>query len=209
MKNLLITGYRAHELGIFNNKHQGIPFIRKAIENRLIPLIEEGLEWVLTPGQYGIDLWACETVFSLKEQYPHLKCSIISAFANPEANWSEEKQEYFRDILKKVDFYAPVSKEEYQGSWQFKARDELLLRKSDGILLVYDEDAGEASPRFIKQHALRKHQEEDYVYISIGADEIQAVADEAAYEMSGMDMPVRDSSREQENGYGPFNDPDH
>lgn len=209
MKNLLITGYRAHELGVFSSKHKGIPFIRKAIENRLIPLIEEGLEWVLTPGQYGIDLWACETAIALKERYPHLKCSIISAFANPEAKWSEEKQEYYRGILRNVDFHASVSKEGYQGSWQFKARDELLLRKSDGILLVYDEDAGEASPRFIKERALHKHQEEGYVYISIGAEEIQAAADEAAWEMSGLDESDKHSSRERENAYGPFSEPDY
>ncbi|KKO54219.1 DUF1273 domain-containing protein [Paenibacillus sp. DMB20] len=178
MKNLLITGYRAHELGIYNNKHKGIPYIRKAIESRLVPLLEEGLEWVLTPGQYGVDLWACEAAISLKPQYPQLKCSIITAYAHPEEQWNDEKKEYYRQILKDVDFCAPVSKESYQGSWQFKARDELLLRKSDGILLVYDEDAGEASPRFMKERALKKHEEEGYGYMIIGPEEIQAVTDE-------------------------------
>ncbi|NMO95187.1 DUF1273 domain-containing protein [Paenibacillus lemnae] len=178
MKNLLVTGYRAHELGVYNNKHKGIPYIRKAIESRLIPLVEEGLEWVLSPGQYGVDLWACEAAISLKSQYPHLKCSIITAYAHPEEQWNDEKKEYFQQLVKQVDFYSSVSKEAYQGSWQFKARDELLLRKSDGILLVYDEDNGEASPKFIKERALDKYMEEGYRYINIGSDEIQAAADE-------------------------------
>ncbi len=30
MKTLLVTGYRAHELGIFDQKHKGIVFIKKS-----------------------------------------------------------------------------------------------------------------------------------------------------------------------------------
>ncbi|MFE0558300.1 DUF1273 domain-containing protein [Paenibacillus sp. FSL W8-0187] len=178
MENILVTGYRAHELGIYNNKHQGIPYIRQAIANRLIPLLEEGLQWVITPGQYGVDLWAVEAAIELKSRYPHLRCSILTAYQNPEAQWNDDKKAYFQELMKGVDFYAPVSKSPYQGPWQFTARDDLLLRKTDGILLVYDEDGGEASPKFIKERALKKQTADGYRFISIGSEEIQAVADE-------------------------------
>lgn len=178
MKNLLVTGYRAHELGIYNNKHEGIPYIRQAIISRLIPLLEEGLEWVITPGQYGVDLWACEAAIELRRQYPALKCSILSAFSHPEEQWKEDKKAYYQDLIAKVDFYAPVSKEPYRGPWQFAARDELLFRKTDGILLVYDEEMGEASPKYLKQRALKKQATENYTVIMIGAEEIQAIADD-------------------------------
>ncbi|MBN3525129.1 SLOG family protein [Paenibacillus apiarius] len=178
MKNLLITGYRAHELGIYGNKHKGIPYIRKAIAARLIPLLEEGLEWVITPGQYGVDLWACEAAFSLKEQYPHLKCSIITAYSEQAEQWSEEKKTHFEQILQEVDYYGAVSNGPYVGKWQFAARDDLLFRKTDGILLVYDEDAGEASPKFVKERALKKQAQGGYIYLNIGSEEIQAIADE-------------------------------
>lgn len=178
MKNLLVTGYRAHELGIYNEKHKGIPYIRQAITNRLIPLIEEGLEWIITPGQYGVDLWAIEAAIALKEQFPHIKCSIITAFSQPDEKWSDDKKIHFEHLLRSVDYYASISKGPYEGRWQFVARDDLLLRKTDGILLVYDEDAGEASPKYIKERALKKQAEDGYIYINIGAEEIQAVADE-------------------------------
>ncbi|MNN11653.1 hypothetical protein D3C76_271890 [compost metagenome] len=178
MKNLLVTGYRAHELGIYNNKHLGIPYIRQAITNRLLPLLEDGLEWIITPGQYGVDLWAIEAAIALRENYPQLKCSIITAFCNQEEKWNEEKQSYYRELLGQVDYYAAVSKEPYAGSWQFIARDELLFRKTDGILLVYDEDAGEASPKYFKQRAQKKQASENYEYFSIGSEEIQFLADE-------------------------------
>ncbi|MBB3110302.1 putative phage-like protein YoqJ [Paenibacillus phyllosphaerae] len=182
MKNLLVTGYRAHELGIFDQKHKGIPFIKKAIENKLIPLIEEGLEWVITPGQFGVDLWACEVVIELRKQYPQVRLSIIAAYQNPEEKWSETKQEYYRGILRDVDYYASVSNQPYDGVWQLRARDDLLFRKTDGILLFYDEDNGEASPKFVKQRATKKHEEEGYGFITITADDVQSVADEQSWD---------------------------
>jgi uncharacterized phage-like protein YoqJ len=178
MNNLLVTGYRAHELGIFDQKHKGIVYIKKAILARLVPLVEEGLEWVITPGQYGVDLWACEAVIELKKQYPQLKLSIITAFENQEEKWKDDKKEYYQEILKGVDYYGAVSKQPYTGAWQFTARDDLLLRKSEGIILVYDDDAAEGSPKFMKEKALRKMAEDGYRYIGISADDIQGIADE-------------------------------
>lgn len=180
MNNLFVTGYRAHELGIFGNKHKGIPYIKKALRSRLIPLIEDGVEWVITPGQYGVDLWACEVAIELKQSYPQLKCSIITAFQQQEERWSDDKKDYYHQLLKDIDYVGAVSHQPYIGSWQFAARDELLLRKTDGILLVYDEDANEGSPRYIKEKALQKHHTEGYGFICIGSEEIQSAAMEEA-----------------------------
>lgn len=181
MKNLLVTGYRAHELNIFDEKHVGIGYIKKALAAKLVPLIEEGLEWVITPGQYGVDLWACEVAIDLKRLYPGLKCSIVAAYANPDEKWKESKQNYFRDIVSKVDHFVSTSNQPYSGVWQLTARDELLFRKTDGILLFYDEDRGEASPRFYKQKALKKQLRDGYRYIGIQAEDVQSIADEETY----------------------------
>lgn len=136
------------------------------------------MEWVITPGQYGVDLWACEAVIALKEQYPSLKLSIMSAYLNSEEKWKEDKKDYFNEILKGVDYYGIVSKQPYQGTWQFTARDDLLFRKTDGILLIYDEDAGEGSPKFMKDKALKKNDRDGYVYLNITSEDIQSIADE-------------------------------
>ncbi|RED55521.1 DUF1273 domain-containing protein [Cohnella lupini] len=181
MKNLLVTGYRAHELSIFDQKHKGIIYIKKAIEAKLVPLVEEGLEWVITPGQYGVDLWACEVVIELKKTYPELKLSILTAFLNQEEKWKDDKKQYYQDILKGVDFHGSVSKQPYSGVWQFTARDELLFRKTDGILLVYDDDAGEGSPKFTKDRALKKNASDGYRYFNISAEDIQSIANEEEY----------------------------
>ena len=46
IKSVYVSGYRPHELGIFNDKHPGVPIIKKALENQLRTLIDDGLEWV-------------------------------------------------------------------------------------------------------------------------------------------------------------------
>lgn len=178
LTTLLVTGYRMSELNIFDQKNKAITYIKKAIANRLAPLIDEGLEWVVTPGQFGVDLWACEVVVELKKQYPQLKLSIVTAYANPEEKWKEDKQNYYRRILQDVDYYGVVSNQPYSGAWQFRARDELLFRKSDGILLFYDEELGEASPKFYRERALKKQAETGYRYLAISADEVQSLAEE-------------------------------
>ncbi|MED5019831.1 DUF1273 domain-containing protein [Paenibacillus chibensis] len=189
MKNVLVTGYRAHELNIFGQKHPGIAYIQKAITAKLVQLAEEGLEWVISPGQYGVDLWACEAAIDLKKLYPDLKVAIITAFANPEENWKEDKKDYYNRILQGIDFYETVSRQPYAGPWQFQARDDLLFRKTDGIVLVYDEETGAgSSARFYKERALKKQQEEGYAFISISTEDIQSLADEDAAAQSGEGM---------------------
>lgn len=182
MKSILVTGYRAHELGIYDQKHKGIPLIKRAIEAKLQPLAEEGLEWVVTPGGYGTDLWACEVVIALKRRYPRLKLSILTAYTNPEANWKDEKKQYYHDILRHVDYYASVSKQPYSGPWQLTARDDLLLRRTDGILLFYDEDAGEASPMYMKRRALKRHEADGYPILTLTAEDVQSMAEESYQE---------------------------
>jgi uncharacterized phage-like protein YoqJ len=65
--------------------------------------------------------------------------------------------------------------------WQFTARDELLFRKTDGILLVYDDDAGEGSPKYTKDRALKKNASDGYRYINISAEDIQSIANEEEF----------------------------
>ena len=174
MKNVLVTGYRAHELQIFDQKNKAIPFIKKAFRTKIISIIEEGAEWIITPGQYGFDLWASEVIIELREeQYPHIKLSMLTAFANQEENWKDERKEYYQSIKDQVDFYAEVSKQPYVGPWQFQARDQLLFHKTDGMVLFYDEEAAPSNMKFVKERAAKLCDESNYTLIIITADDIQ------------------------------------
>ena len=140
IKRLVITGYKAHELGIFNDKHPGIGIIKKALEDRLTPLLDNGLEWVIVSGQPGVETWAAETVIDLQDTFPDLKFAVITPFQEQEKNWNEAKQEAYQFILAHADYSVSLTKRPYEAPWQFIERDKFLLRNSDGILIVYDEE---------------------------------------------------------------------
>lgn len=57
LQRIIITGYKPHELGIINDKHPGA-IVKKALEDRLRTLIDEGLEWVIISGQQGVESWS-------------------------------------------------------------------------------------------------------------------------------------------------------
>ncbi|GKV55811.1 UPF0398 protein YpsA [Sporosarcina sp. NCCP-2222] len=177
LKRLVITGYKAHELGIFNDKHPGIPIIKKAVENRLLPLIETGLEWVIISGQPGVETWAAEVAIDLQLEYPELQLAVITPFEDQEKNWNEAKQEAYENLMIHADYTVSLTKRPYEAPWQFIEKDKFLLRNSDGLLLVYDED-NEGSPKFMKKMAVSYAEKSDYEVITITADDLQLVAED-------------------------------
>lgn len=191
MKRVLITGYKASELGIFSLKHQGIPIIKKAIQKRLIPLVEEGLEWVVVSGGWGVELWAAEAVLELQAKTcPELKLAVITPFLEQEENWSDEKKGSYTSVMTRANYVNSITKTKYEGPWQFKERDKFLLRNSDGIILVYDEDT-EGSPKYMKQQAVQLAANHDYPIITINANDLQNVAEDQ------YDEPYSDSHGDQ------------
>nr|WP_307728600.1 SLOG family protein [Alkalicoccobacillus plakortidis] len=113
MKTLLVTGYKPHELGVFDDKHVGIQYIKKAIKRRVTSLIEDGVEWILISGQPGVELWAAESAFELKEMYPELKVAILPPFLEQESQWKEAAQEKYQQVLSEADFVKPITNRVY------------------------------------------------------------------------------------------------
>ena len=177
MKRVLITGYKAQELGIFSLKHPGISIIKKAVQKKLHALLDEGLEWVIVSGQWGVELWAAEAALELRQIYKELKVAVITPFLNQEENWSEEKKNLYSSVITRANYVNSVTKTKYEGPWQFKERDKFLLRNSDGILLVYDEET-EGSPKFMKQQAMQFANTQSYPIITINAFDLQNTADD-------------------------------
>ncbi|RBW69459.1 DUF1273 domain-containing protein [Bacillus taeanensis] len=157
-KVLTVTGYKSHELGIFNDKHPGLPYIKKALKRNLERLIDEfDLEWVLISGQLGVELWTAEIVFELQETYPHLKLAVLTPFLGQEERWNEERQEYYEMITAQADFYESISKKPYESPLQLKVKNQFLIEKSSGLLILYDEEQP-GSPKYYLEEALKKRQ---------------------------------------------------
>ncbi|MCM3789388.1 DUF1273 domain-containing protein [Domibacillus indicus] len=177
VKTILLSGYKSHELGIWDQKHPGISVIKLALEGRLRTLLDEGLQWVIIGGQPGVELWGAEVVFSLKEEFPDLKLGVLTPFLEQEKNWKEERQDYYNSIIDQADFVDAVSKKPYIGPWQFKARDEFSLDNTDALLLVYDEER-EGSPKFLKAAADKRTERGDYAVFMITMYDLQTAAEE-------------------------------
>lgn len=174
LKVLAVTGYKPYELNIFTNDHPAVAYIKKAIEKRLIALLEEGLEWVVISGQLGVELWAAEVVYELQEVYPHLQLAVLAPFLHQEERWKEENREYYELIVSQADFFDYITKRPYENPAQFRLKNEFILAKSDGLLIVYDEER-EGTPKFMLHMAKKK---EHYPIFSISFADLQAIVEE-------------------------------
>jgi uncharacterized phage-like protein YoqJ len=172
VKVMAVTGYKTHELGIFDEKHQGIKYIKKVLEKRLVSFIEDGLEWVLISGQLGVELWCGEVVIQLKKQYPQLRLAVLTPFYNQESNWNELKKEQYNQVLLQADYVDSITKREYESPSQLKLKNQYIIEKSDGLLVIYDDDKP-GSPSYYLTNAKLKSESSNYQIFYIYPDEIE------------------------------------
>ncbi|GEK32923.1 SLOG family protein [Kurthia sibirica] len=181
IKKITITGYKAHELGIFNDDHAGIPVIKHALTERLITLLEDGLEWVLISGQLGVEAWTAEIIWALKDDYPQLKYAVMTPFLEQEKNWNDSKKEKYNAIIQAADFVTSLTNRPYEAPWQFVEKNKFFITHSDALLIVYDEE-NEGSPIYIKQLAEKFSETNEYPIYTIDAYDLQSIADEIQQE---------------------------
>jgi uncharacterized phage-like protein YoqJ len=182
-KRIVVTGYKPHELGLFDDKNPGIGYIKKALEKKLLMLLDEGLEWVLVSGQQGVETWVTEVVLELKKEHSQLKYAVMTPFQDQEKNWNEANKEKFQSLVANADYHVSLTKKTYEAPWQFIEKDKFFLRNSDGILIVYDEE-NPGSPKFIKKAAEKHAEKTDYQVLTISADDLQAVIEDQQWAQS-------------------------
>lgn len=119
INKVAITGYKAQELGIFQEEHPGVRVIQQALEEKLRSLIEQGLEWVLLSGQLGVETWAADVVISLQKEFPQLHFAIVTPFLEQEKNWNDVKKEKYQEIMQHANFTSSITNRPYEAPWQF------------------------------------------------------------------------------------------
>lgn len=139
MEILTVTGYKPMELNIINEDDERINIIKYALKQRLIPFIEEGLKWVLISGQMGVEMWTAEVVLDLKETYD-IQLGVFPAFENQANRWPEQLQQKYEELTFTADHFQSIYKGDYKGPFQFKAKDQWFVEKSDGSLILMDEE---------------------------------------------------------------------
>src|SRR5699024_10326497 len=136
---LTLTRYIPKEINIFSENDERIKIIKYALKKRLIQQIEEGVSWIITSGQMGVELWTAEVVLELKESYD-VNLGVFPPFENFTSRWPEHLREKHTEISFLADHFHPLYKGDYKGPFQFKARDQWFLEKSDQSLILMDEE---------------------------------------------------------------------
>ena len=183
MKVLAVSGYKPFELGIFKNDHPSVFFIKASIKKSLLPLVEQGLEWVLISGQLGVELWAAEVVFEVQVEFPDLKLAVITPFLDQQASWKENNQEWYESVLAQANFVDSVTKKGYEKPWQFRLKNQFFVEKSDALVLVYDQEK-EGSPKYLYEMAKQHQTSHSYPIHLITFYDLQAIFDDDEYSQS-------------------------
>jgi uncharacterized phage-like protein YoqJ len=177
IKVLAISGYKPYELGIFKNDHPSVIFIKAAIKKSLLPMVQEGLEWVLISGQLGVELWAAEVLFDLQIEFPDVKLAVITPFLEQEASWKENNKEWYQSVLDQADFVDSVTKKGYEKPWQYRLKNQFFIEKSGGLLLLYDQEK-EGSPKYLYELALQYQKKQPYPIELLTFYDLQMIVEE-------------------------------
>ena len=182
-KVVAISGYKPFELGIFKRDHPSVLFIKAALKKSLLPLIDEGLEWVLISGQLGVELWAAEVVFDLQIEFPELKLAVITPFLDQEASWNDNNKEWYESVLAGADYIDSVSKKGYEKPWQFRLKNQFFIDKSERLLLLYDQEK-EGSPKYLYELAVQYQSKQSYPIELITFYDLQMIVEEEQNKLS-------------------------
>lgn len=174
---LWVTGYRSYELGVFTNQDPKVKVIKDLLKKHFEQKFNDGLEWIITGGQLGIDQWAVEAALELKEEYPELKVSLMFPFDEFGNQWNEQNQLMLSELKTKVDFYASISEKPYQSPVQLKNFQKFMLEHTDEATLIYDPEYP-GKPQYDFQAIKRYGENHDYPITMFEMDDLQDAADE-------------------------------
>lgn len=182
MKVLVLTGYKSHELQVFKKNDPAVLYIKKAIQKRIVSLLEEGheLEWIVISGQLGVELWGAEVVLELQSTYPDLKLAVFTPYLSQEEKWSESNKEFYELIMAQADHIDSITKKKYESPLQLRMKNQFLIDKSDGLLVVYDEERP-GNPQYMLEMAKRKAAGQSYPIYIIDDYELQLVVEEEQF----------------------------
>ncbi|GAE91409.1 hypothetical protein JCM21714_358 [Gracilibacillus boraciitolerans JCM 21714] len=164
------------ELNIKNENDPRIKFVKIAFKRRLIALIEDGLEWVIMSGQMGVELWAAQVIIELKDLYS-IKLGIFPPFLEYESRWPEIYQESFLKVIEQADFYQPLYNENYKAPYQFINKDYWLIEKSDGCLLLVDEEYP-GTVGYLLDKIKKEQDKSNYMIIYITPEDLEEIVRE-------------------------------
>ena len=170
MPTVLILGYSAFDLGLFNDKDICLEVIKKAIRRDLERLAEDGMVWLVFTGTLGFEYWVLQVAKKMKEDYGFQLATIFD-FETHGSNWNEANQVKLSEF-KQVDF-VKYAYSQYEHKGQLRDYQKFLLENTDICYLFYDEENKTKLQYF---YQMMKNQA-DYVTRQLTFDELNELAE--------------------------------
>ncbi|MCO7176213.1 SLOG family protein [Sporolactobacillus kofuensis] len=159
---ILVTGYKAHELGIFSSDHPGVQVICYALKQKMKACINNGAKWFVISGQTGVELWAGQVCLDLRDKEKmDVKLAVLMPFLNQEEHYKEWQQELYNQVLDQADYCGAISDRPYESPVQLRQKNTFLIAKTDAMLIVYDEETP-GSPNYYLSEARKKARNQPY-----------------------------------------------
>jgi uncharacterized phage-like protein YoqJ len=171
MKTLLIAGYSAFDVGIFDEKDVKLTVIKTAIRKALENFAADGLEWLIFGGNLGFEYWVLQVAQEMKADYG-FKFATIFPFKTHGQNWNEANQTKLA-LFKQVDF-VQYAFDAYQHAGQFREYNDFLSNNADGAFVFYDEE-NETKLKYLVD---KFKQTEDFPVKWLRFEDLQEIADE-------------------------------
>lgn len=180
---LWVTGYRSYELGTFGDKDPKIKVIKYALHQTLKEQVDNGLEWVITGAQLGIEQWTIEVVADMKKDYPQLKLAVMLPFKQFGSQWSEDNQAKLQKLIAQSDFSESVSTNPFQSPIQLKNYQKFMLAHTDSALFFYDTEF-EGKTIFDFQVVTKYQTQTPYPLVQVDMYQLQEYASELEEKMN-------------------------
>lgn len=177
VSRLWLTGYRSYEFGVFGTQDPKLVVIKATLKKLLIEKIENGVDWLITGGQLGVEQWAVEVALALKPTYPELHVAMMTPFAEFGSQWNETNQATYAQLSSRVDFHRAVSSQPYHGPQQLRNYQEFMLTHTDEAVLVYDLEVT-GKPQYDYRAVVRYQEQHPYPLTLIDMDWLQESANE-------------------------------
>lgn len=171
MKIVLVLGYSAFDLGIFDEKDIKITVIKKAVRRQLENYAEQGLVWLIFTGTLGFEYWVLQVAQEMKEDYGFQLATIFD-FESHGQNWNEANKLKLSEF-KTLD-YVKYCFENYESPGQFRQYNDFLIENAEGAFVFYDEE----NETKLKYMVSKMKETEDFQLDFLNFERLQEIAEE-------------------------------
>ena len=139
MKACALTGHRPEKLP-FGGDESDPRFeqFKQKLLCEILRITREGVTTFISGMARGVDIWAAETVLSLKAILPsrNIKLWVAIPYDRQSLNWTVQEQARYQKILEKADKVEYVSHDYFNGCLQ--KRNRYMIDAASHLIAVYD-----------------------------------------------------------------------